>query len=310
MTLSPSPNAPIDLEVLYGQTPTPTETPSLIEESMAKFHWLLESYESGTTHDFDSDSDSSSNNKPCCNWRLAEERCPHECRDEFKLMFLRSEVFRVKFAVKRYIKYWNNRVEVFGPDKAFKPMMDRGPKGATHGVHPKELKYIQFNGKDPDGRAVVNIDGMLLDTPDPDITVEGLTRASWYRVHAGLLASESAQRKGFVVVYRSIQSCKRLIKYGGVAASMVGALPVRLAAVHILKPPLLMSVLMTLVRRCIGKRLSKRVYLHGGGSHEKHFESLSNYELGREHLPKELGGEFVSEEEKPVVVSTLLEQPQ
>jgi len=277
----------------------------LIEESMAKFHWLLESYESGTTHDFDSDSDSSSST--CCNWRLAEERCPDECRDEFKLLFLRAEVFQVKLAVKRYIKYWNNRVKVFGPDNAFKPMMDRGPKGATHGVHPKELNYAKSHGKDPDGRAIFYADNLMLDTPDPDVTLEGLTRAVWYQLHAGLFASESAQRKGFVFVGHAY---KNVIKYSSLVKSLVGAIPIRLAAAHILEPPLLLSVLLTLVRGMIGERLSKRVYLHKSGAHKTNVESLSNYGLEREHLPKKLGGEFVFNEAKLVMVSSSIELSQ
>lgn len=279
-------NAPVDLGALYGQTPTPTETPSLIEESMSSFREMLE---------MDNDENSS--------WRLAEERCPNECRDEFKLVFLRCEVFRVKLAVKRYIRYWDNRLEVFGPDKAFLPILDLGPNGAMKDNRKElELGYTQVAGPgkcyDPDGRTLCFIDGWKLEAlqNDPDITQEGLIRAAWYEAHIGLL-SESAQRKGVVVVYRQVKSLKHLINTPVKAlwASIQQALPVRMAAVHIVDPTALIWVLLKLARTILGKVIGKRMYVHNRGSREKNLESLSTYGLGRKQLPIELGGDYVFE---------------
>ena len=283
-----------NLDVLYGQIPTPTETKSLIQELMASFGELLEQ---------DKKQDSS--------WRLAEERCPSECRDEFKLIFLRCEVFRVKLAVKRYIRYWNNRLEVFGPDKAFLPILDLGTNGALKDNH-KELKHGYVRSatpgtcQDPDGRAIFFIDGTKLDDArdDPEITVEGMIRATWYQVHAGLL-SESAQRKGFVVLYRSVRSLKALRKSPAksIAASIRGALPIRLAAIHIIDPPPLVSILIRLARSVIGKAIQNRMYVHDFESHEKILENLSKYGLDRNQLPNELGGLFDFKTVNPETVS-------
>lgn len=234
------------------------------------------------------------------NWRLAEEKCPNECRDEFKLIFLRCEVFRVELAVKRYIRYWDHRLEVFGPDNAFLPILDLGPNGAMKD-NKRELEFgfsrASPPGKchDPDGRVICFIDGTKLDDArnNPDITQEGLIRASWYQTHYGLL-SESAQRRGFVVVYRCVQSLKALIKSPAkkMSKSLRGALPIRLAAVHIIDPPGLVDVLLKLARTFLDKRIQQRMYVHNCGSHEKNLESLAKYGLGREQLPKEMGGIF------------------
>jgi hypothetical protein len=284
-------NAPVDLGALYGQTPTPTETPSLIEESMRSFREMLE---------MDKDENS--------NWRLAEERCPNECRAEFKLIFLRCEIFRVELAVKRYIRYWDNRLEVFGPDKAFLPILDLGPNGAMKDNR-KELEhgYTRYappgECQDPDGRAICFMDGRKLEAArnDPDITQEGMIRASWYQSHVGLL-SESAQRKGCVVIYRAVKSVKDIIKSPSKAmvTSLRGALPLRLAAVHIIDPPVVVSVLLKMARHILGNTLQNRLYLHNRGSREKNLESLSKYGLGRTQLPKEMGGDFVFEDLKLV----------
>lgn len=238
------------------------------------------------------------------NWRLAEEKCPHECRDEFKLIFLRCEVFRVKLAVKRYIKYWDNRLEVFGPDKAFLPILDLGPNGPLRDNR-KELQcgYVQNlpadRCQDPDGRLISFTDATKLDemANDPDITVEGILRAQWYYLHAGLLSSESAQRRGFVVLYRPPTSVKAVIKSPAkrMSASVRGAVPMRLAAVHIIDPPSFLFVLLK-VARGLGRMIRERIHIHNEGSPEKNLESLSKYGIGREQVPKELGGDFVLEQ--------------
>ena len=237
------------------------------------------------------------------NWRLAEERRPDECRNESKLIFLRCEVFRVKLAVNRYIQYWDKRLELFGPDKAFLPILGLGPNG----VMKDNQKELQFGYsrcpppdtcQDPDGRAILFLDGTKLDAArnNPDITQEGLIRASWYHCHFALL-SESAQRKGIVCVYKCMKMYGSISKspLQSVSASLKGTLPIRVAAFHIMEPPHLISILLKFARTFIGKTMQKRIYVHNFGSREKNFESLSKYGIGRKQLPKELGGDFVFE---------------
>lgn len=276
-----------ELEILYGQTPTPTETPTLIEESMKSFKELL-----------DEDKEEKSN------WRLAEERCPDECKDEFKLIFLRCEVYRVELAVKRYIQYWDNRLELFGPDNAFRSMLDIGPNGAMKD-NQKELQlgYSRCmppgTCHDPEGRAIMFLNGTRLDAARnmPDITQKGLARATWYQAHIGL-QSESAQRKGFVMILRPMKSVRSLRKSPAqlVSASIKGAIPVRVAAIHALDPPVMVSFFIRIAGAFVGKTIQQRFHIHNFASFEKNLESLSKYGIGRKQLPKELGGDFVFED--------------
>ena len=288
MTTNPPDANPekIDLNAIYGQAPPPTETPSLIEESMKSFSEQLE---------MDKTEDS--------NWRLAEERCPHECRDEFKLVFLRCALFRVERAVTRYIRYWDSRLEIFGPERAFLPMLDLGPNGAMKDNH-KELSLGYGRCarpgmcEDPDGRAILLLDGSKLDEArvDPEITQIGLVRASWYLSHYALL-SESAQSNGFVIVYTPVKSFKSLSKSPAqsMSASIKGAIPVRMAGVHITNPPTLVAVFLTIARNFVGKKIQQRMHVHNEGSDEKNLESLLKYGLDRTRLPKEVGGDVVFE---------------
>jgi hypothetical protein len=69
-----------DLEEKYGQTPTPVETPSLIKEKLDQLKREIEKIP-----DMDK--------KEAIQ---AEEVCPHLAGDDFKMVFLRCEVFNVK----------------------------------------------------------------------------------------------------------------------------------------------------------------------------------------------------------------------
>ncbi len=276
----------IDLHAIYGQAPPPSETPALIEESMRSFNEMLEI---GKTEN--------------SNWRLAQERCPHECRDEFKLTFLRCALFQVERAVTRYTRYWDSRLEIFGPERAFLPILDLGPNGAMKdNLKELSLGYGRCSLKracqDPDGRAIILLDGSKLDEArdNPEITQIGLVRASWYIVHYCLL-SESAQRNGFVIVYTPVKSIKSLGKSPAqsMSASVKGAVPVRLAGVHITNPPTLVVLFLKIARNFVGKKIQQRMHLHNKGSDEKNLESFLKYGLDKTRLPKEVGGDIVFE---------------
>jgi hypothetical protein len=91
---------------VYGQIHA-VETPTLVEESLKQFEIVLAEQPTDVSADA----------------YLAERRCPDICNQQFKLIFLRTEVFRVDDAVRRYMKYWTKRIELFGADRAFKPLV-------------------------------------------------------------------------------------------------------------------------------------------------------------------------------------------
>ena len=73
---------------------------------------------------------------------IAKDKCPHLCNNESKLIFLRCEVFNVKNAVDRFVKYWNMRLEVFDEELAFLPMTLEG--AMKHDIEAIQLKYLQL----------------------------------------------------------------------------------------------------------------------------------------------------------------------
>jgi hypothetical protein len=91
-------------EATAGQTPDvygqlhPVETPELLKRKQKEFEEEMEKL--------------SADEKK--NILLAHEKCPELVADDFKLMFLRCEVYNADLAAKRYAAYWDKRVELFG----------------------------------------------------------------------------------------------------------------------------------------------------------------------------------------------------
>lgn len=81
---------------VYGQV-HPEETPELVQTKLSECEAKLPSTP---------------------NILKAKEKGLHT--KDFLLQFLRCEVFHTELAVQRYVRYWDMRVETFGPDLAFR----------------------------------------------------------------------------------------------------------------------------------------------------------------------------------------------
>jgi len=263
----------IDANNIYKQSPTPKETDTLINESLARFNSILDTIDVDEKHGY----------------LMAKEKCPNLCDDTFKLIFLRCEVFNVEKSVRRFAKYWNTRLEVFGDELAFLPMTLDG--AMQNEVNAVPLKYLQLaeDTTDPYGRALLlfdfNIEG------DNTISSESLLRAVWYQVHQALI-KESVQKQGVVVYVRCLDSMtdwrpslsKQIVQAGR------GILPVRFAGMHFMNPPTFLSIIMRFVKPLVGKELRYRFYTHSG-SVDNLLESLEKFGLGSSNLlPIPFGG--------------------
>lgn len=280
----------LNLELIYMQTSTPEESPPFIESKMAEFDAMLEKVPP----------------KKKENYAAAKEKCPDETGREFKLVFLRCEVFDVQVteqrnwhsashsrkqaAVRRWIKYWDGRVEVFG-DSAFLPMTLHGAMKDNHEALSR--RHIQASdATDPDGRAI-----LLADFPAEAGArdTEGLLRAFWYNVHVAL-KKESAQKRGCIFFIKSVESlrdwdvglCKHMI------SATRGMIPVRFASAHYINSPTFFGTIVKIVKLFLGKKYRNRIYMHDG-SLEEILESLSEFGLGKAELPDMFGGDLVFE---------------
>jgi len=268
----PSSFLQIDANNIYKQSPTPEETDSLINESLTRFNSILDTIDVDEKHGY----------------LMAKEKCQHLCDDTFKLIFLRCEVFNVDKSVRRFIKYWDTRLEVFGDELAFLPMtLD----GAMQNDVAVPLKYLQLakDTTDPYGRAILlfdfNVEG------DNNISSESLLRVVWYQVHQALI-KESVQKQGVVVYVRCLDNMahwrpslsKQIVQAGR------GILPVRFAGMHFMNPPTFLSIIMRFVKPLVGKELRHRFYTHSGSGNNL-LKTLDKFGLGSsDMLPIAFGG--------------------
>jgi len=285
---------------VYGQI-HPIETPELIERSLQEFKTVLEERTRLPDHDNVS-------------VREAMEKCPSLLTREFELAFLRCEVFEVDLAVARYMYYWKLRVEIFGREKAFQPLtLSQALSDDTVAL---EMGFARLlpGIQDPQGRAILYLDPSLQDKTRYNYM--SMCRAAWYVLHAALFerpshssssstekegeselsaAAIAAQRYGVVILNdpsraKFEQFDRRLARQ--VVTSLQGALPIRLAAIHLCNPPTFFAMILRLIYLFMKERTRKRTIIHPGST-AKVRRALAAYGLDKSKLPTQLGGEVV-----------------
>mmetsp|Transcript_27368 Transcript_27368/g.57098 ORF Transcript_27368/g.57098 Transcript_27368/m.57098 type:complete len:372 (-) Transcript_27368:88-1203(-) len=261
----------LDLEAVYKLTPTLEETPILIKKKISDFDKTLAKIDP----------------KKKIGCTLAEEKCPGLCEADFKLVFLRCEVFQVKLAVNRWIKYWDLRHKVFGDKKAFLPMTLEGAMKGSEKAISSSYMAVAEGVTDPDGRAIVMMDYR---EEAGDLSDEELFKAVFYHSHVAV-SSQSAQKRGVICFFKTVDNYfdgrPKLWKLS--AALGKGSFPARVSAVHFVKPPTFIKVVVKVMKILLGPKLRSRIYVHSG-SMDEILESLSGYGLGLKMLPSAFGG--------------------
>lgn len=266
---------------MYGQV-HPKETEELIAEKLAEFDAQVDQVPASEKESV----------------LMAMEKCPDQLTNEFKLQFLRCEVFKTEKAVKRYLKFWDKRREIAGDGKAFmKPTLgSEGPLSEDEVAMAQGLLQV-LPHKDPSGRTI-----LFMDTSRQhwdQISIYNMARACAYILMTAL-QDETTQRKGIVLVSwtareKFYQMNRQFITL--MASSVKGALPVRLSGVHVCQPNFFFRIVYPLACMFLGDRLSKRIRLHPGKVEDLH-KTLAPYGLTQELLPTELGGKVVLDIEK------------
>jgi len=268
------------LESIYGQTPTPEETPTLIEEKMKELDNEMKTMPE--------------RNKK--GYKEAKEKCPDLVDDhDFKLMFLRCEVFNVLPAAERLALYWDKRIEVFGPEKAFLPLTIEGALKDDDVA--LSIGHQQLTGhKDKDGRRIAFFDFTVEDSSKYERS--SLLRAFWYFIHVTLEDTET-QKRGAVCMMRTVT---RLSQWDARASTMIahaarGVLPIRVAAMHVCHPKPIINVIAKVTKVFLGPKLRKRFYVHKG-SNEDVLEKLAAYGISHEAVPTFWGGKLILDHQK------------
>ena len=207
---------------------------------------------------------------------------------------MNSISFSFQRAAKRIGKYWKKRVSLFGPEKAFLPMIRSGAFRDDDDLDTMKLGFCQLlPGKDPQGRAVFHFDPSKQYNKKVYKTQESVVRTMWYMMHAAL-ESESAQQKGviFLVYAKTVPFSKLDPKLdAAIMESLKGCLPIRMSSVQICHPPSFIAYILPILKLLFGERLRKRIKVHSG-SNEAVLEKLAKYGMSADMVATEIGGTY------------------
>mmetsp|Transcript_31568 Transcript_31568/g.52114 ORF Transcript_31568/g.52114 Transcript_31568/m.52114 type:complete len:284 (-) Transcript_31568:178-1029(-) len=221
----------------------------------------------------------------------AKIKCPEQLTPEFKLMFLRCEVFNADLAALRLVKYWEKRLEIFGSDRAFLPLTQNG--ALKDDALALSFGFFQLTPcKDSSGRSIMFVDPSRQDKTKYER--ESMARSAWYVFHSAL-EDVDTQKKGLVVIVypkkaKFTQLDRGLAKLN--MESIKGCIPVRMSAIHLCHPPTFFRIVFPIFRLFMGERLVKRFRLHSG-SEESVLGKLASFSVTKDAVPSEIGGNIV-----------------
>mmetsp|Transcript_879 Transcript_879/g.1336 ORF Transcript_879/g.1336 Transcript_879/m.1336 type:complete len:287 (-) Transcript_879:304-1164(-) len=258
-------------ECRYGQTFV-DETKELLSSKLKELDQVLEKQKEDS--------------KRC--YTLAIKKCPQEVDEKFKLKHLRCEVFRVKDAARRIIKYWCKRVEIFGNTKAFLPMtLDGALRDDTASLNISIMRDTHC--KDDGGRAILFYDPSRLPKKDK-YDAFSMTRALWYTLHC-CIEDEEVQRKGCVIIGHPKHAEKPDFTLEKLQVDCLrGCIPIRIGAIHLCHPPWFFELIWPVMRLIIGSLLRKRVKVHSGDDNELLTKLEIEYGISPETVPTDMAG--------------------
>lgn len=169
---------------------------------------------------------------------LACQLCPDLVQAESDpLLFLLHEAMNAWDAAVRLAKYWELRMATFGPDRAFRSVLDLSGNGA---LPPDAVEYIATGvavalPPDDQGRSVLFVDRARLPPEALHLAPEVRERAAFYG-----LAKLMLLRRSFVVVFFTTTKPRFFPASGRwFSDALENAFPVKMHAVHVLcrSPP-------------------------------------------------------------------------
>jgi hypothetical protein len=271
---------------VYGQV-HPVETPELIAAKLKEFDQLVATLPV---------------TKKTRYIAAAQAKCPDLLTDDFKLLFLRCDVFDCAAAVNRYCSYWKKRVEIFGEHRAFQQLsVDNMLPDDRAALHQGVISVIERNSgptalqplQGGNRRSYCFLQPCKMDKTK--YTSVSLVRAMWYNIHAAMLDDEHVQKQGLIFIDYAVgakHSETDVVFTKLMIESFKGCMPVRFSAYHWCHPPSFVSTLWPLAAAFMGKRLRKRVRIHTGPPQKVLRTLETDFGFQKDELPTELGGTY------------------
>lgn len=251
------------------------ETEELLATSLAQF-----AQELAAIHDEEKES-----------YNLALQKCPRVVEEETApIRFLRADDYDAKRAATRLVTYWESRLELFGPNRAFLPMTLDGAMADDIDCFAILLDGNYMLPKDNHGRAVYFSDKSR--STNERLTKDEQLRILWYYVHSAI-ENESVQRAGFILMANMNMTKLSHFNRGIVRRQfdqVRDALPMKVRGLHgCHMPRFVKEWVYPVVKLFLGKRLRQRLNIHLSSSLP---QELYKYGFERENLPVCIGGTF------------------
>lgn len=240
-------------------------------------------------------------------YTIALERCPRVFdREASPMRFLRAENYDGRLAAIRVAKYWECRLNVFGPERAFLPIV------VDDSMEESMRCYrILFDGNyllphDNNGRAVyfMNKSSSNIERMRKGESLQIL----WYNVHAALEV-ESVQKAGFVLLVNMKITLPNQFNRALLRSEILhvrDVLPIKIRAVHICYTPTFVNdLIFPIVKFLLGKRLRQRLTVHLSNTLP---DEMIKYGFTAADLPVSFGGTYKYDQAQRLEASTIFKK--
>jgi len=232
-----------------------------------------------------------SENREC--FDMAEKKCPEYSNSTaFRLMFLRADHFDAKAAAERLMRYWTEKVDLFGNEKAFHPIcvqdFDEEDQAALTGGGFKLLPDT-----DNTGRGIIVSCRPKWDNRHSHR--KSMLRVVWYIIHCAL-EEESVQKRG-LIIFSTAQGSSISnfdLKLDRVyVRHLQQVLPIKWKALHqFTKKNSMVEFFLPHFLYLLGPYMRCRYRLHYIAEDKEHLPELARYGMPREILPTEVSGDL------------------
>ena len=245
---------------IQDQQEHPNETPELIAESLVRFEEELGRLPP----------------KARQSWvDPALKRAPLAKSDQFRLAFLRTEVFQADRAAARFAKFWETRVSLYGPHAFQLPLTQRAARGDEEDGATLRMGYVRTVPGHP--RVLVMDPALTV----PNYSVEAVARSVRYVFETAALHCEDMSRLG----------CFCLVDFGTIrwfdaklvrrlSAVVENCVPYRTSKILIINPPSRMvKHFVNLLKLCLKEKMRDRIHVVSSSEKLKRLSGVSLEEV-------------------------------
>ena len=261
------------------------ETPVMISEALKDFERLLLTTEHSTPPGKNVSS-------PIDAYLMAKSVDKNFAEDpKLRLQFIRATGYKIEESIKRYLKHFTEKLDLFGREKLCKEILwnDLGKldqesvmSGAQHVLRERDLA----------GRAVICIFPVPLPhMTDPSVdfmeSIKSRLRSMWY-IFTKVLRDEDVQRNGIVGAVMMLGATRILKEYHYLTRlnSVRYALPHRIMGIHVCTTNSFAKKMTQFVVWLGGKQLRSRYRAHCFTKPEGFKHALSTFGIPIQHIPE------------------------